>query len=123
MSKNYIEILKSPEWIKKRCKIMKRDNFKCQSCGSKNKLQVHHKKYIKGKMPWEIQDKYLITLCENCHNKEHEGKHISEFKEKIKPNNKKPISKINKISNRIDKMYQSLSKSDLRLQQMYDSRK
>lgn len=30
-------------------------------------LQVHHKKYIKGRMPWDYENEDLITLCKNCH--------------------------------------------------------
>ncbi len=47
---------------------MKRDHFQCQSCLSKTKmLSVHHKHYISGCDPWEHPSKYLITLCQDCH--------------------------------------------------------
>lgn len=123
MSKNYIEILKSGEWINKRLKIFRRDNFKCQKCGSTKNIQAHHKKYIKGKMPWEVPDNYLITLCSNCHNKEHENKNISEFLECKNKKNKKATSKKEKETNSISKIYKELSKSDLIIQNMYDKRK
>ena len=61
--------LKHPLWKAKREKILKRDGFLCQKCSSGKNLQVHHKKYI-GE-PWEVPDKYLITLCKSCHFKEH----------------------------------------------------
>ena len=65
---NYAELLKSPHWQKKRLKIMDRDNFACQNClEDEEMLQVHHIKYLKGRMPWEYPDKYLITLCHDCH--------------------------------------------------------
>lgn len=35
----------------------------CQSCGSKEELQFHHPDYSKPKL--------VITLCKNCHYKEH----------------------------------------------------
>jgi len=35
------------------------------------KLHVHHKCYIQGYLPWEYDDKDLITLCEECHFKTH----------------------------------------------------
>ena len=69
MKKSYSELLKSPEWQKKRLEIMTRDKFTCLLCGDKQTtLNVHHKEYIKEKLPWEYPDKDLITLCECCHN-------------------------------------------------------
>lgn len=40
-------------------------------CGSTSNLQIHHLRYIKGKMAWEYKDKDLIVLCETCHEKIH----------------------------------------------------
>jgi hypothetical protein len=39
----------------------------------KLELNVHHKYYMEGKEPWEYDDKALITLCPDCHKKEHEN--------------------------------------------------
>ncbi len=65
---NYSEKLKDPRWQKKRLKIMERDDFTCQNCYREDiSLNVHHLKYIKGREPWEYSDKYLVTLCEKCH--------------------------------------------------------
>ena len=67
---SYIELLKDPRWQKKRLEILQRDNFTCQICPrtkTKSTLQVHHKKYIKGKNPWEYENEDLITVCEQCH--------------------------------------------------------
>jgi hypothetical protein len=67
---NYSDKLKDPRWQKKRLEIFERDEFSCVCCGSENNsLQVHHKIYIKGKEPWEYDNEYLITLCEDCHEK------------------------------------------------------
>ena len=64
----YKEQLQHPLWQKKRLEIMQRDNFSCVNCkDDQTILNVHHKKYINGKMPWEYLDKDLITLCEKCH--------------------------------------------------------
>lgn len=35
-------------------------------------LNVHHKYYIEGKMAWDYDPKALVTLCQECHQKEHE---------------------------------------------------
>lgn len=76
----YKELLQDIKWITKAKFIRQRDNHTCQSCGVKNvELHVHHKRYYKGHKPWEVENKYLITLCEKCHEKEHQGKDINEF--------------------------------------------
>ena len=78
ISMDYSEKLKRPEWQKKRLKILDRDNWECRFCDNKPKsLHIHHTKYSKGE-PWEIEDQYLITLCEDCHNKEHSIRQLNE---------------------------------------------
>lgn len=65
---SYSKKLKSPLWQKKRLEIMKRDNFQCQLClDTETTLNVHHKQYINGNDPWEYDNDFLITLCEDCH--------------------------------------------------------
>lgn len=88
----YRRALKSPKWIAKREKIKKRDGFKCVKCNCKNNLHVHHTYYLPNKMPWEVPDDCLITLCKVCHTKEHEGKNISSFARKSAPK-KTPVVK------------------------------
>lgn len=65
---SYKEDLLNPKWQKKRLEIFERDEWTCQFCGSKKKtLAVHHKKYLKGKKPWQYPKRLLITACEPCH--------------------------------------------------------
>lgn len=46
---------------------MNRDRFKCKLCKDETStLHVHHLKY-EDDLPWMIDDKYLVTLCEHCH--------------------------------------------------------
>lgn len=69
---DYKEQIKSPEWQKRRLEIMQKDNFTCQICGRSDKtLNVHHLIYRVSSKIHEYTDKELITLCEDCHNKEH----------------------------------------------------
>jgi len=66
--KTYAEKLKDPRWQRKRLEIMERDRFQCRHCRSTEKtLNVHHKIYRKGKMPWDYEDDVFVTLCEDCH--------------------------------------------------------
>lgn len=63
---NYSEKLKDPRWQKKRLEILDRDDFTCQECGDKKTtLNIHHLKYSKN--PWDVDNSFLITLCEGCH--------------------------------------------------------
>ena len=111
---NYKEQLQTQEWKAKRLSIMKRDSFTCGRCGSKDKLQVHHKKYINGAKAWEIDNKHLITLCKLCHEKEHEINPI------LVISKKSPKSRKERNATRIDKLKSGLSKRDKELQNRYD---
>lgn len=68
MKKTYSEKLKDPRWQKKRLQIFERDKFTCTGCGeTKKTLHVHHALYLKNKDPWDYENDFLHTLCENCH--------------------------------------------------------
>lgn len=70
---NYSDKLRDPRWQKKRLKIFERDNWMCLGCGTTdNTLSVHHMKYCG--YPWEIEDEYLITVCDYCHERIEENK-------------------------------------------------
>jgi 5-methylcytosine-specific restriction endonuclease McrA len=61
-----------PELYKQLCqRVMKRDAWQCQVCGSRQNLQVHHKQLRS--QQGSDNDLNLITLCAGCH----EGLHRS----------------------------------------------
>lgn len=69
----YWEQLKDPRWQRRRLEIMQRDEFVCRICyDAESTLNVHHKHYFKGRAPWEYEDHELVTLCEHCHEAQHE---------------------------------------------------
>lgn len=69
------EQYKHPNWQKVRLKVLQRDNFSCTRCGNRHlMLHVHHLKYESCKYVWEIPLYFLTTLCENCHEEEHNKK-------------------------------------------------
>jgi hypothetical protein len=73
MATSYHELLKRPEWQRKRLEVMDRADFKCSRCSSHDKtLNVHHRFYLKGRKPWEYPDDVFVCLCEACHIKWHE---------------------------------------------------
>lgn len=69
----YSEKLKDPRWQKMRLEILNRDNWHCQICmAGEFTLHVHHRRYLRGKLPWEYPQHMLVTLCEYCHAEETE---------------------------------------------------
>jgi hypothetical protein len=54
-----------------RLEILSRDKFTCQICGDDtNTLAVHHLDYKSGLEPWEYDQSWLLTVCEECHDME-----------------------------------------------------
>lgn len=65
---SYEQQLATPQWDHKRRCIIMRDNSNCRICSEHTtKPDVHHLKYIWGKMAWEYPDELLITVCRDCH--------------------------------------------------------
>lgn len=65
---SFWEKYKHPKWQEKRLRIMDRDGFQCEQCGSKDStLNVHHSYYESGLDPWEYPDESLHCLCDDCH--------------------------------------------------------
>ena len=77
LDNNYIADLQNPLWKKKREEILKRDGYKCVNCGCTEHLHINHTQYhffktLKHKKePWDYPSKYLITLCQRCHEEGH----------------------------------------------------
>ena len=108
MSKeSYIAKLKSPFWQRKRSGILERDKWTCVKCGCKHKtLHVHHKSYLKVNNPWDYEDSFLETLCEDCHRQEH-------FPERVeyKPTHQIEYKKVNPVYECLNKEIESLQKN------------
>ncbi len=52
--------------------VFQRDKYTCVDCKSQEKtLHAHHLKYGKDKYIWDVPIWYLVTLCEDCHSREH----------------------------------------------------
>lgn len=68
----YVEMLKKPQWQKRRLQMLEKADWKCVECGAEEQqLHVHHKRYIAGAKPWEYEDEDLAVLCDRCHEAEH----------------------------------------------------
>lgn len=60
-----------PEYIEFCRKVKVRDNFTCQCCGSKRKLEVHHLNGYNWDIDGRLDVKNVVTLCEKCHKNFH----------------------------------------------------
>jgi len=65
---SYRDYLFSEMWGEKRLWILECFKFKCQKCGSTEKLQVHHKNYESCGNE-KLSD--VTVLCFKCHGEEH----------------------------------------------------
>ena len=52
-----------------RKQVLQRDGWRCQLCGSKENLHVHHKQLRS--QQGKDEESNLITLCASCHEKLH----------------------------------------------------
>ena len=69
----YSDMLKCTDWKFIRLKILVRDGYTCQDCKEVSaRLHVHHKFYLKDKLPWEMDESGLISLCAKCHKLRHD---------------------------------------------------
>jgi 5-methylcytosine-specific restriction endonuclease McrA len=58
------------EYQELRKRVLRRDGWRCQSCGSMTNLEVHHHQFRSHS--GEDQEGNLITLCNSCHSAEHD---------------------------------------------------
>lgn len=62
-------------WQEFRKEVIERDGGRCVQCGRGPLqgaiLQVHHKEYLPGKLPWEYPYEMVKTLCKGCHAEGH----------------------------------------------------
>jgi 5-methylcytosine-specific restriction endonuclease McrA len=54
---------------KLRQRILRRDSWRCQCCGTMSSLEVHHKQFLS--QSGDDSEENLITLCICCHGEIH----------------------------------------------------
>lgn len=72
MNDEYRKYLLSETWKQKRKKILDRDENRCQICGAKDDLIVHHLTYDFSYNLGDEPDSNLVTVCRMCHEDIHE---------------------------------------------------
>jgi 5-methylcytosine-specific restriction endonuclease McrA len=62
----------APDLYQQLCQqVVKRDGWRCQSCGTMSNLEVHHKAFRS--QAGDDSEENLITLCAGCHASIHKG--------------------------------------------------
>ena len=90
------------EYSSRKDAILHRECYTCQCCGKKNiRLEVHH--IIYRSQGGTDDENNLITLCEDCHSKIHDGKLIID--KKLKKMNLKYATHMSIIRNQLLKVY------------------
>lgn len=78
----YGMLLTTSEWKRRRAQILARDEHRCQTCKKNTvQLEVHHKRYIQGRLPWDYPDDELVTMCMNCHMDLHNSRDVYVYQE------------------------------------------
>lgn len=63
----YYDQLNTPQWEAYREFIFAVRGRKCESCGKKSSLQIHHRQYINNRFAWEYLPSDVMVLCRDCH--------------------------------------------------------
>lgn len=79
MDDKYKKYLLSDEWAQLKIDLFNQRSKKCEKCGSKKQICVHHKNYNN---IFKEEPSDLIILCKKCHEKEHG---ILRYNKKQKP--------------------------------------
>jgi 5-methylcytosine-specific restriction endonuclease McrA len=61
--------LEDREYDELRARVLRRDGWRCQFCGSMTNLEVHHQEFRSHSGP--DHEGNLITLCNRCHSAKH----------------------------------------------------
>jgi 5-methylcytosine-specific restriction endonuclease McrA len=69
--------LNDREYSELRERVLRRDSWRCQFCGSMTNLEVHHQRFRSHS--GSDHEENLITLCHKCHSAEHAGEAKSEL--------------------------------------------
>lgn len=67
----YADQLNTPEWKAFRQFIFIVRGKQCEKCGRRDRLQIHHLRYITGRRAWEYLPFDVLVLCDACHKKMH----------------------------------------------------
>jgi hypothetical protein len=68
----YSQMLLDPRWQRRRLEVFQRDGWRCRHCNAESRqLHAHHIAYLRGLAPWDYDGRWLVSLCDRCHEAEH----------------------------------------------------
>jgi hypothetical protein len=67
------KIRNSHDYLEWKISVFKRDNYMCQCCGSKKKLEAHHIENFSSNPEKRFELNNGITMCSECHNPIYKG--------------------------------------------------
>jgi len=67
---DYAAYLRSPQWRATRERTLRLRGRRCEACGSRHRLDVHHRTYVR--LGRETEDD-LRVLCRHCHETAHDA--------------------------------------------------
>lgn len=88
MTNDYQKLLEREEWKLKRQVLLDRFNHSCSECGRNRHqrvIDVHHRYYRLGWLPWEYPDAAFVVLCREHHEGLHRKVRIPVFDENGQP--------------------------------------
>ncbi len=59
-------------YVELRLQILERDGWKCQHCGRRDRLQIHH--LVRRSQSGPDTEDNLMTVCSDCHRELHLGR-------------------------------------------------
>lgn len=68
--RKYQKYIASAKWKKRRLAVIEARGGRCEQCGGRERLQVHHKSYAH---LFNERDSELQVLCRACHVAKHGG--------------------------------------------------
>lgn len=68
---SYTQQLNDSRWHSFRKHILSVRGHRCELCGSKQSIQIHHPVYFNGRKAWEYTCNEVVVLCQDCHKAVH----------------------------------------------------
>lgn len=69
----YTDKLNDPRWRSFRLEVLETAGFACERCHRHStSLVAHHRRYVRGREPWDYPLAEMECLCDRCHSDEHD---------------------------------------------------
>lgn len=116
MDYHYHKYLRSKEWGKIRDEVLELRGRKCERCGSKRRLHVHHLTYER---LFKEEPGDLEVVCNACHLKIHNLNHKGKKIQPKKPHENKKMKRARLRQEAKDKKIRASMRSSRRQQMWY----